>query len=122
MKRTRWKIVESSSVTDDSLESIVNDFTAAGWTFEGIQFAMRESSKRPAMAFVLFTRAEEVRDQDQDLPVSPSSTAAPAAGNRAGGSDDRPLGGADSSTIEADHRTIGPSDSRIIRPPGEQAR
>ena len=56
--RTRWKIVESSSVTDDALEGIVNEFTGAGWTFEGIQFAMRESSKRPAMAFVIFTRAE----------------------------------------------------------------
>ena len=54
--RTRWKIVEASSVTDESLEAIVNEFTGAGWTFEGIQFAMRESSKRPAMAFVLFTR------------------------------------------------------------------
>ena len=55
--RTRWKVVESSSVTDESLEAIVNEFTGTGWQFEGIQFAMRESSKRPAMAFVLFTRA-----------------------------------------------------------------
>jgi hypothetical protein len=59
---TRWKIVETSSVTDESLESIVNDWTAQGWTFEGMQFAMRESSKRPAMAFVLFTRSEEARE------------------------------------------------------------
>ena len=56
---TRWKIVETSSVTDETLESIVNEWTAQGWLFEGMQFAMRESSKRPAMAFVLFTRAEE---------------------------------------------------------------
>ena len=56
---TRWKIVETSSVTDESLEGIVNDWTGQGWTFEGMQFAMRESSKRPAMAFVLFTRSEE---------------------------------------------------------------
>lgn len=56
--RTRWKIVESSSVTDDALEGIVNELTGAGWVFEGIQFAMRESSKRPAMAFVMFTRAQ----------------------------------------------------------------
>ena len=56
---TRWKVVETSSVTDESLESIVNDWTARGWIFEGMQFAMRESSKRPAMAFVLFTRSEE---------------------------------------------------------------
>jgi hypothetical protein len=55
---TRWKVVETSSVTDVTLESIVNEWTAQGWVFEGMQFAMRESSKRPAMAFVLFTRNE----------------------------------------------------------------
>ncbi len=54
----RWKVVETSSVTDESLEAIVNDWTGQGWTFEGMQFAMRESSKRPAMAFVLFTRRD----------------------------------------------------------------
>ena len=54
----RWKVVEASTVTDESLETILNEWAAQGWTFEGIQFAMRESSKRPAMAFVLFTRAE----------------------------------------------------------------
>ena len=54
----RWKVVETSSVTDDRLEVIVNEWTAQGWTFEGMQFAMRESSKRPAMAFVMFTRGE----------------------------------------------------------------
>jgi hypothetical protein len=53
----RYKVVETSSVTDESLEGIINDWTAQGWVFEGMQFAMRESSKRPAMAFVLFTRA-----------------------------------------------------------------
>ena len=54
-KVLRYKVVETSSVTDESLEAILNDWTAQGWTFEGMQFAMRESSKRPAMAFVLFT-------------------------------------------------------------------
>jgi hypothetical protein len=52
-----YKVVETSSVTDESLETILNDWTARGFSFEGIQFAMRESSKRPAMAFVLFTKA-----------------------------------------------------------------
>jgi hypothetical protein len=56
---TRWKVVETSSVTDENLESIINEWTAQGWVFDGMQFAMRESSKRPAMAFVLFTRLEE---------------------------------------------------------------
>jgi hypothetical protein len=60
-KVTRWKVVETSSVTDENLESIVNEWTSQGWVFEGMQFAMRESSKRPAMAFVLFTRVMEER-------------------------------------------------------------
>ncbi len=51
-----YKVVETSSVTDESLEAIVNEWVGKGWAFEGMQFAMRESSKRPAMAFVLFTR------------------------------------------------------------------
>jgi hypothetical protein len=55
---TRWKVVESSSVTDENLEAIINEWTGQGWVFEGMQFAMRESSKLPAMVFVLFTRTE----------------------------------------------------------------
>jgi len=51
-----YKVVESSLVTDEALEKILNEWTAQGWRFEGMQFAMREASKRPAMAFVLFTR------------------------------------------------------------------
>ncbi|MBK7860183.1 MAG: hypothetical protein IPJ65_16525 [Archangiaceae bacterium] len=27
-----------------------------GWNFDNVHFAMRETSKRPAMAFVFFTR------------------------------------------------------------------
>ena len=34
----------------------LNDWVPRGWTFDGVQFAMRESSKRPSMAFVFFTR------------------------------------------------------------------
>ena len=66
MKVTRWKIVETSSVTDESLESIVNEWTGHGWTFDGMHFAMRESSKRPAMAFVVFTRSEEAQGDQGD--------------------------------------------------------
>jgi len=53
-----YKVVETSLVTDEALEKILNEWTAEGWQFEHIQFAMREASKRPAMAFVLFTREE----------------------------------------------------------------
>ncbi len=51
-----YKVVETSSVAEDELERIINARVAEGWTFDGMQFAMRESSKRPAMAFLLFTR------------------------------------------------------------------
>lgn len=57
-----YKVVETSLVTDESLEAILNEWTAAGWHYESIQFAMREASKRPAMAFVLFTRDSGTAD------------------------------------------------------------
>ena len=54
----RYKIVETSNVTDEELERILNEWTALGWQVDTLHFAMRESSKRPAMAFVSFTREE----------------------------------------------------------------
>ena len=53
----RYKVVECSLVTDEDLEEIINEWVSRGWTLDGIQFAMRDSSKRPAMAFILFTRS-----------------------------------------------------------------
>jgi hypothetical protein len=53
-----WKFVEVAAVTEDELERVVNEWTGQGWDFQGIQFAMRESSKRPSMAFVSFTRSK----------------------------------------------------------------
>ena len=55
----QYKIVETPNCTDEELERIVNEWVDNGWAFEGFQFAMRESSKRPAMAFVIFTRELE---------------------------------------------------------------
>ena len=52
----KYKVVEISTVTDEAIEAILNEWTAQGWRFENIQFAMREASKRPSMAFVTFTR------------------------------------------------------------------
>ena len=53
-----YKVVETSDVTDAALEQILNEWTAQGWRFESIHFAMRESSRRPSMAFVMFVREE----------------------------------------------------------------
>jgi hypothetical protein len=54
-----YKVVETSDVTDQVLEQILNEWTAQGWSFDTMQFAMRESSKRPSMAFLTFTRAAD---------------------------------------------------------------
>lgn len=51
----RYKVVELSSVTDEEIEAALNEWTAEGWTFDTMHFAMREASKRPSMAFLLFT-------------------------------------------------------------------
>jgi hypothetical protein len=55
----QYKVAEISTVTDEELEKVINQWVVQGWNFDGIQFAMRESSKRPAMAFLLFTRNRE---------------------------------------------------------------
>jgi len=51
-----YKVVELSSVTDEEIQNALNEWTAQGWTFDTMHFAMRESSKRPSMAFLTFTR------------------------------------------------------------------
>ncbi|HKL26486.1 MAG TPA: DUF4177 domain-containing protein [Desulfuromonadales bacterium] len=56
---TRYKVVELAVVTDETLEDALNTWTAQGWQLDGIQFAMREGSKRPAMAFILFAREDD---------------------------------------------------------------
>lgn len=54
----RYKVVELSTVTDEAIEDVLNAWTQDGWTMDGLHFAMRESSKRPAMAFMIFTRPQ----------------------------------------------------------------
>lgn len=65
----RYKVVETSLVTDQELEAILNDWTGRGWQFDGIQFAMREASKRPAMAFILFTQKDPDPVPDSIVPA-----------------------------------------------------
>jgi len=54
-----YKVVEVSTVSEDILEGVLNEWTAKGWRYDGMQFAMRDSSRRPSMAFVIFTRETE---------------------------------------------------------------
>ncbi|MBI5480200.1 MAG: DUF4177 domain-containing protein [Deltaproteobacteria bacterium] len=68
-----YKVVETSTVTDEELERILNEWISRGWSLDGIRFVLRESSRRPAMAFVTFTR---------DQADSPDPAAAAAGRKR----------------------------------------
>jgi hypothetical protein len=63
-----YKVVETSTVTDEELERILNEWTRQGWTLDGVRFVLREASRRPAMAFVTFTR--EVSDEEVAFTAS----------------------------------------------------
>ena len=54
----RYKVAELSSVTGEEIEAALNEHSAEGWRFDGMHFAMRDSSKRPCMAFLTFTRED----------------------------------------------------------------
>jgi hypothetical protein len=61
MSNTLFKVVEVTTVTDEELEKQINKWVADGWVLDSIKFAMRDASKRPSMAFIIFTKAEEVK-------------------------------------------------------------
>lgn len=52
----QYKVVELSTVTDEEIQKAINAKVKEGWNLDGINFAMRDSSKRPSMAFIIFTR------------------------------------------------------------------
>jgi hypothetical protein len=54
-----YKVVETSTVTAEELETTLNRETAGGWRFESFNFIVRENSRRPSMVFILFTRPHE---------------------------------------------------------------
>ena len=54
----RYKFIELSIVTDETIEAAVNEWVAQGWLYDNVRFAMSEGSRRPAMAFISFVREE----------------------------------------------------------------
>jgi len=50
-----FKVIETSTVTDEEVERILNLWTGQGYSFASIHFVMTESSRRPCMAFIFFT-------------------------------------------------------------------
>ena len=63
MRVTEYRVVETQTVTDESLARILNEETKKGWVFDGMTFVPNEASKRPKMAFVIFVR-ERVERED----------------------------------------------------------
>ncbi len=62
MRITEYRVVETSTVTDESLTRILNQETKQGWVYDGMTFVPNEGSKRPRMAFVIFTRDVDVAE------------------------------------------------------------
>jgi hypothetical protein len=60
---TRYKVVETQTVTDEVLERLINCWVSKGWHLDGIRFAMSDASRRPAMAFILFV-CEDFEGED----------------------------------------------------------
>ena len=67
----RYKFVELSIVTEQTIEDAVNDWVGQGWQLEGIRFVTTEHSKRPAMAFVSFIREVAPDVADAEPPRTP---------------------------------------------------
>jgi len=62
-----YKVVETSVVTDEVLERILNHWVALGWQFDSIHFVTREASKRPSMAFLFFVRVANLSCPDSEV-------------------------------------------------------
>jgi len=54
MKTIECRVRETMDVSEENLTSLVNEMLAAGYYLDAMHFAMRESSKRPSMAFLIF--------------------------------------------------------------------
>ena len=54
-----YKVVETSTVTDEEIERLVNDGASKGYTFASIHFVTTQASRRPVMAFLFFTAPKD---------------------------------------------------------------
>ena len=53
---TAYRVVEVVDVTDRALEEALNGAAGEGYRFESIHFVTQPGNRRPAMAFLFFTR------------------------------------------------------------------
>lgn len=62
----RYRVVETSTVTDEELERLINELVCLGWELEDVRFVTKESSRRPAMAFLFFVRPSSSSDDSSE--------------------------------------------------------
>ncbi len=51
-----YRVVELSEVSDQAIEEALNRESGEGFRFDSIHFVTNQGSRRPAMAFLFFTR------------------------------------------------------------------
>jgi len=59
-----YHVREISVVTDEEIQKVLNNEVRQGWAFDDIKFVVREASRRPSMAFLVFVRNLPPADQD----------------------------------------------------------
>lgn len=67
----RYKFVELSTVTDETIEEAVNEWIGKGWILDGIRFVVTPASRRPSMAFISFVREEEAIPEMSGVVTGP---------------------------------------------------
>ncbi len=65
MEENPVKVVETQVVTDEELERIINTWIARDYVLDCIHFAMRDASRRPSMAFLIFYRKSYLTAPDR---------------------------------------------------------
>lgn len=54
--KASWRVAELTEVNDRTIEEAMNAATGGGWRFESVHFVTQPGNRRPAMAFLFFTR------------------------------------------------------------------
>ncbi len=62
----KYKVVELSTVTEETIELALNRWSSDGWVFDQIQFVVRDASRRPSMAFIFFIKPRDPADDAPD--------------------------------------------------------
>jgi hypothetical protein len=55
-EKAPYRVVEVSEVSDRAIEEVLNREGGEGFRFDSIHFVTQQGNRRPAMAFLFFTR------------------------------------------------------------------